>query len=191
MSSVALAVSLASSLTSLATTAKPLPASPARAASMVALRASRLVCWAIEVMTLMTLPISALLTPSLEMVALVVSAARTPVAATRAASCALFAISRMLALISSVPVATVWTFLLTCSAAAETTPAWADVSSALFTICWLFASSSSEAALSELAFWFTPAMVACSFTSATLRAVTSVAILTTLKTRPISSFTGA
>ena len=51
MSSVALAVCLASSLTSLATTAKPLPASPARAASMVAFSASRLVCWAMEVMT--------------------------------------------------------------------------------------------------------------------------------------------
>ena len=44
MSSVALAVCLASSLTSLATTAKPLPASPARAASIVAFSASRLVC---------------------------------------------------------------------------------------------------------------------------------------------------
>ena len=77
MSSVALAVCLASSLTSLATTAKPLPASPARAASMVAFSASRLVCWAIEVMTLMTLPISALLSPSLATVALVVSATLT------------------------------------------------------------------------------------------------------------------
>src|SRR5687768_13459942 len=38
MSSVAFAVSCASSLTSLATTAKPLPASPARAASMVAFK---------------------------------------------------------------------------------------------------------------------------------------------------------
>ena len=43
MRSVALAVSPARSLTSPATTAKPLPASPARAASMVALSASRLV----------------------------------------------------------------------------------------------------------------------------------------------------
>ena len=43
ISSVALAVWLASSLTSAATTAKPRPASPARAASMVALRARRLV----------------------------------------------------------------------------------------------------------------------------------------------------
>jgi hypothetical protein len=46
---VAFAVWLASDLTSLATTAKPLPASPARAASIVALSASRLVwlmrCW--------------------------------------------------------------------------------------------------------------------------------------------------
>jgi len=44
MSSVARAVSWARSLTSPATTAKPLPASPARAASIVALRARRLVC---------------------------------------------------------------------------------------------------------------------------------------------------
>ena len=58
ISSVALAVCLASSFTSLATTAKPLPASPARAASMVAFSASRLVCCANEVMTLITLPIS-------------------------------------------------------------------------------------------------------------------------------------
>ena len=43
-------------LTSWATTAKPLPASPARAASMVALSASRLVCSAIAVMSLTTSP---------------------------------------------------------------------------------------------------------------------------------------
>jgi hypothetical protein len=43
ISSVAFAVWLASDLTSLATTANPLPASPARAASIVALSASRLV----------------------------------------------------------------------------------------------------------------------------------------------------
>jgi hypothetical protein len=44
---VASAVWLARLLTSAATTAKPRPASPARAASMVALSASRLVCPAI------------------------------------------------------------------------------------------------------------------------------------------------
>ena len=65
MSSVAFAVCLASSLTSLATTANPLPASPARAASIVAFKASRLVCWAIEVITLMTCPISVDESPSL------------------------------------------------------------------------------------------------------------------------------
>jgi hypothetical protein len=49
ISSVAFAVWLASSLTSEATTAKPRPASPARAASMVAFSASRLV-WAAMVL---------------------------------------------------------------------------------------------------------------------------------------------
>ena len=58
ISEVALAVCAASVFTSPATTAKPLPASPARAASMVAFKARRLVCCAIEVMTLMTSPIS-------------------------------------------------------------------------------------------------------------------------------------
>ena len=48
ISSVAFAVWLASAFTSEATTAKPRPDSPARAASMVALSASRLVCEAIE-----------------------------------------------------------------------------------------------------------------------------------------------
>jgi hypothetical protein len=71
MSSVAFAVSFASSLTSFATTAKPLPASPARAASIVALSASRFVCWAIDVITLMTSPISADDAPSFDTVAFV------------------------------------------------------------------------------------------------------------------------
>ena len=58
ISSVAFAVWLASDLTSEATTAKPRPASPARAASMVAFSASRLVCSAIAVISLTTSPIS-------------------------------------------------------------------------------------------------------------------------------------
>ena len=57
MSSVALAVCTASVLTSDATTAKPRPASPARAASMVALSASRLVWPAMSRMSLTTSPI--------------------------------------------------------------------------------------------------------------------------------------
>ena len=56
MSSVAFPVWPASALTSPATTAKPRPASPARAASIVALSASRLVCSAISVMRLTTSP---------------------------------------------------------------------------------------------------------------------------------------
>ena len=64
MSSVAAAVCWASSLISLATTANPLPAEPARAASMVALSASRLVCEEISVMVSVTLPISCAAAPS-------------------------------------------------------------------------------------------------------------------------------
>ena len=72
-----------------------------------------------------------------------VSAALTAWLATRAASVAFLAISRMLAPISSTPVATVCTFLLTCSDAADTTLAWAAVSSALALICVLTAVNSS------------------------------------------------
>ena len=57
ISSVAFAVWLASDFTSEATTAKPLPASPARAASMVALSASRLVCAAMPLIRPTTSPI--------------------------------------------------------------------------------------------------------------------------------------
>ena len=59
ISSVALAVWFARSLTSDATTAKPLPASPARAASIVAFSASRLVWLA---MPLIRVTISPMLT---------------------------------------------------------------------------------------------------------------------------------
>ncbi len=57
ISSVAFAVWLASALTSLATTANPLPCSPARAASMVAFRASRLVWLAMFWISVTTSPI--------------------------------------------------------------------------------------------------------------------------------------
>ncbi|KPL55533.1 hypothetical protein ABB55_27600 [Prosthecomicrobium hirschii] len=56
ISSVARAVWPASDFTSAATTAKPRPASPARAASMVALSASRLVCSAMSRISETTLP---------------------------------------------------------------------------------------------------------------------------------------
>ena len=57
IASVALAVCTASDLTSDATTAKPRPASPARAASIVALSARRLVCSAMVWMSLTMSPI--------------------------------------------------------------------------------------------------------------------------------------
>ena len=109
MSWVAFAVSCASSLTSLATTAKPLPASPARAASIVALRASRLVCSAIEVITFTTLAISREDSPSLATVAVVASATVTASAATRDTSAAFCEISRIEEPICSEPADTVCT----------------------------------------------------------------------------------
>jgi hypothetical protein len=59
ISSVAFAVWPARLLTSCATTAKPRPASPARAASIVAFSAKRLVCSAIDVISFTTSPIRA------------------------------------------------------------------------------------------------------------------------------------
>ena len=59
--------SSASLRTSSATTAKPLPCSPARAASMAAFRASRLVCSAIEPIVSTIVPISADLASSARM----------------------------------------------------------------------------------------------------------------------------
>jgi hypothetical protein len=99
------------------------------------------------------LPISPLLSPSLITVASVASAARTAAAATLAASAALRAISRMEAFICSMPAATAWALPLTCSAADDTRPAWADVSSALPLICWLTAASSSDEHASASAVW--------------------------------------
>ena len=96
-------------------------------------------------MTLITWPISAEDSPSLDTVALVVSATLTAVVATLAASVAFLAISLMLAPISSAPVATVWRFWLTCTVAPETTLVWAEVSSALALICWLTVVRCSDA----------------------------------------------
>ncbi|MNL17081.1 hypothetical protein D3C87_1381540 [compost metagenome] len=53
--------------TSSATTAKPRPASPARAASMAALRANRLVCWEMLVITSRICPMLTVLLLSVSM----------------------------------------------------------------------------------------------------------------------------
>ncbi len=109
MSSVALAVSCARSFTSPATTAKPLPASPARAASIVAFNASRFVCWAIEVITLTTWPICDDDSPRRVTMSLVDCATATACAATLVASLALTLISRIELPICWPPVATACT----------------------------------------------------------------------------------
>ena len=104
ISSVAFAVWLARALTSEATTAKPLPASPARAASMVALSASRLVWLAIAPIRRSTSPIfspAAVRLPTISVVfpALATAASATslewvtwrPISATEEASCSVAA----------------------------------------------------------------------------------------------------
>ena len=122
ISSVALAVWAASALTSWATTAKPLPASPARAASMVALRASRLVCSAIAVMSLMTLPIRPAAFDNSPMRASVFSACFTACWAMLLDSCTCRLISPTDEVISSVAEATDWTLEDASSEAAATMP---------------------------------------------------------------------
>ena len=79
---MALAVCTASDFTSEATTAKPLPASPARAASMVALSASRLVCSAMSRISPITSPIFPATSASPAICVLVVSASLVATAAT-------------------------------------------------------------------------------------------------------------
>ena len=86
------------------------------------------------------------------MVPVAAPATSTASVATRAAAWALREISRMLLDISSTPVATVSTLRLTCSAAADTTVAWVEVSSALAAICWLTDDICSDAPLSEVEF---------------------------------------
>jgi len=122
---------LASSLTSLATTAKPLPASPARAASIVALSARRLVCWAIVLMTFVTLPIAVAFVLSAWIVWLAPPASSLACRAVCADSLALLAISLIVALISSDALATDATFPFICSAALTTLAACAAVCVAL------------------------------------------------------------
>jgi len=118
ISSVAFPVCVARPLTSWATTAKPRPASPARAASIVALSASRLVCAAMLLIRSLTSPISSTDAERLSTASVIAFA--SPVAwlaivaelATRAAMCS------MDCAISSAAVATIPTFVVACSDAA-------------------------------------------------------------------------
>jgi hypothetical protein len=88
---------------------------------MVALSARRFVCSAIEVITLTTLPISVLESPSFDTLWFVVSATPTASEATRAASLAFCAISRIEAPISCEPAASVCTLCDTVPASPATT----------------------------------------------------------------------
>ena len=139
ISSVAFAVWVASDFTSLATTANPLPASPARAASMVALSASRFVCEAIWLMRPITSPIllAAAASPS------TVSFVRWPSAAALLATCAAcvtrWLISEIDADSSSAEEATVCTLPEACWQASSTACArvlaWSAVRDMLCAAC--------------------------------------------------------
>jgi hypothetical protein len=94
-----------------------------------------LVCSAIWVITLTTLPISAEDSPSLDTMVLVDAATVTASPATRTASVELWAISLMELLISSEPAETAWAFWDTCSAALETAPTCAAACPALVVTC--------------------------------------------------------
>ena len=124
ISSVAVAVCDARLLTSPATTAKPRPASPARAASMVAFSASRLVWPAMALIIFTTSPMRLAVWSRISTVALVCSACDTASRASRALDCTCAEISPTEAESSSVAAAMVSRLLVACSAALETAVVW-------------------------------------------------------------------
>ena len=124
------------------------------------------------------------------MVCVVVSAIPTAALATRAASVALFEISRIEAIISSELAATTFTLAETSSLVADAALACCAVSPAFVVSCWLTAvNCSAEAAM---AIEVSP--MAASNSAIPLRiftwSVTSVANLTTLKGLPFRSKIG-
>jgi len=145
ISSVAWLVSFDRSFTSLATTAKPLSASPARAASMVAFSARRLVCSAIDVITLITRPTSALASPSSDIVLAASSAVFTASRVTRVAELVLRAISSVLMAISSIALAAVSMLELMRLNTSETDVACVEIFSASWFIRLLRSSRRVEA----------------------------------------------
>ena len=120
ISSVLLPVSVASFLTSSATTANPFPASPARAASIVALRASKFVCSAISRMAETTSPILETCSFRCETVSLVSWALFVASFDFSRVLLICVVISKLLAAISSIAEATELTFALACSEDAAT-----------------------------------------------------------------------
>ena len=109
ISSVARAVCAASAFTSEATTAKPLPAAPARADSMVALSASRLVCSAIWRMSPTTSPMRPAASASSPISVFMASDSAAAVATRASAWSSWVPISPIEAESSSAALATVWT----------------------------------------------------------------------------------
>ena len=118
ISSVDRAVCVASAFTSLATTAKPLPASPARAASIVAFSASRLVLAAMSLIIFATSPMRLTCVFS----ASIVARASPPAATARPTTAVDWLIcppiSRIEAESCSAALATVWALDSACPAAA-------------------------------------------------------------------------
>ncbi len=129
ISSVASAVCWASALISPATTANPLPASPARAASMVAFNARRLVCSEISAMVSVTLLISNAALPRSSTLAETCSAFVTAWAVVSLPLAVLLAISLIVADISSTADTIDCILAVVCSVAAATLFILVDISS--------------------------------------------------------------
>ena len=145
ISPVALAVCSASALTSEATTAKPRPASPARAASIVAFSASRLVWPAMVLISSTTAPIRPAASDNSPTLSLVCCAWSTASWAIRADSCTCRLISLTDEVSSSVADATDCTLVEACSEAAATATVNSCERSAVAVSVPAEASSSVEA----------------------------------------------
>src|SRR3989339_869271 len=135
------AVCLARSLISLATTAKPFPASTALAASMVAFKARRLVCSEMSVMVSVTLPMAWATFPRRTICSPADLDWFTALSVMVFAVSVFFAISLMVAVISSTAVTTEWVFSVEDSIFFETLPMLALIS---------FAARDTVSALSAL-----------------------------------------